>query len=105
MTSTIAGTDRALMQRRTALGVEFGSTRIKAVLIGPDHQPIATAGHSWDNQYVDGWWTYSLDAVWDGLRHCFATLAEECPRPVRDPADRSRRTRRVGDDAWLPGLR
>jgi len=77
MTSTIDGIGRAVMERRTSLGIELGSTRIKAVLIGPDHQPIATAGHSWENQYIDGVWTYSLDAVWDGLRRCFTALAED----------------------------
>jgi len=73
----IDGIGRAVMERRTSLGIELGSTRIKAVLIGPDHQPIATAGHSWENQYIDGVWTYSLDAVWDGLRRCFTALAED----------------------------
>ncbi len=74
MTDESAGIRRAVAEGRTALGIELGSTRIKAVLIGPDHEPIATGSHSWENQYVDGLWTYSLDAVWDGLRRCFAAL-------------------------------
>jgi len=40
---------------RTALGIELGSTRIKAVLIGEDHSPIASGSHAWENQYEDGW--------------------------------------------------
>ncbi len=59
----------------TALGIEFGSTRIKAVLTGPGHQPIATGTYDWENQFVDRMWTYSLDAVHEGMRACFASLA------------------------------
>lgn len=62
---------------RTALGIEFGSTRIKAVLIGPDREPLAVGGHSWENQFVDRLWTYSLEAVWTGLRECYAELAAD----------------------------
>lgn len=67
----------AIDQGRTALGIELGSTRIKAVLIGPDNAPIATGGHDWENQFVDRLWTYSLDAVWAGMREAFATLAAD----------------------------
>lgn len=48
---------------RAVLGIEFGSTRIKAVLIGEDHAPIATGAHDWENMLVDGIWTYSLDMI------------------------------------------
>ena len=49
-----------IQEGKTSLGIEFGSTRIKAVLIGDDHQTIASGSHEWENQYVDGVWTYSL---------------------------------------------
>ena len=62
---------------RAVLGIELGSTRIKAVLIGPDHAPIASGTHDWENQYVDRVWTYSLDAVWAGVRECYASLAKD----------------------------
>ena len=52
------------------LGIELGSTRIKAVLVGPDCAAIASGGHDWENKLVDGVWTYSMDDVWDGLRDC-----------------------------------
>ena len=61
------GLQEAIEQGRTALGIEFGSTRIKAFLIGPDHAPLASGSHDWENQLVDGTWTYALDAVWSGL--------------------------------------
>ncbi len=59
---------------RTSLGIELGSTRIKACLVGPDGAPLAAGGHAWENDYVDGLWTYSLDAVWSGLQACVAEL-------------------------------
>ncbi|UQU62735.1 ATPase [Couchioplanes caeruleus] len=69
-----------IAQGRTALGIELGSTRIKAVLIGPDHQPLAVGSHDWENQYVDRMWTYSLDAVREGLQQCYAALAADVQR-------------------------
>ncbi len=62
---------------KTALGIEFGSTRIKAVLIGEDHTPLASGSHEWENQLKDGFWTYSLDDVWSGLQASYRALCEE----------------------------
>jgi sugar (pentulose or hexulose) kinase len=62
------------------LGIELGSTRIKAVLIGADHAPLAVGSHSWENQFVDRLWTYSLESVWAGVQDCYASLAAD----VRD---------------------
>jgi sugar (pentulose or hexulose) kinase len=70
----------AIDQGRTTLGIELGSTRIKAVLTGPDRQAIAVGSHHWENQFVDRTWTYSLEAVWSGLRACYAALAEDVRR-------------------------
>lgn len=56
------------------LGIEFGSTRIKAVLIDPENRPIAQGSHEWENQLVDGLWTYSVEAIWYGLQDCYADL-------------------------------
>lgn len=53
---------------KSVLGIEFGSTRIKAVLIGEDNAPIASGSHDWENEYVDGIWTYSLDKIHAGLQ-------------------------------------
>lgn len=61
----------------TYLGIELGSTRIKAVLIDESHNVLATGGHAWENQLVDGVWTYSLDAVWTGLKSCYADLVKD----------------------------
>ena len=59
---------------KAILGIEFGSTRIKAVLIDEDNKPIAQGAHEWENQLADGLWTYSTDAVWQGLQDCYAEL-------------------------------
>ena len=59
---------------KAVLGIEFGSTRIKAVLIDEDNKPIALGSHEWENQLVDGLWTYSIEAIWFGLQDCYANL-------------------------------
>ncbi len=63
-----------ILSGKAILGIEFGSTRIKAVLIDAANKPIAQGSHTWENQLVDGLWTYSLDAIWDGLRDCYGDL-------------------------------
>ncbi|MCD8105795.1 MAG: ATPase, partial [Lachnospiraceae bacterium] len=62
---------------KAVLGLEFGSTRIKAVLVDETNQPIASGSHEWENQLVNGVWTYSLDAVWEGLQDCYSDLAAD----------------------------
>lgn len=59
---------------KAVLGIEFGSTRIKAVLVDEAGKPIASGAHDWENQLSDGVWTYSLDAVWNGLQYCYRDL-------------------------------
>lgn len=65
---------------RASLGIEFGSTNIKACLIGPDYTPLASGSHAWENEFVDGRWTYSLEAVWAGLQACYADLITDVQR-------------------------
>ena len=59
---------------KAILGIEFGSTRIKAVLIDQENKPIAQGDHEWENQLVDGLWTYSTEAIWFGLEDAYANL-------------------------------
>src|SRR4051812_10884944 len=70
----------AITSGRTAVGIELGSTRIKAVLIGPDSAPLAVGSHDWENQFVGRVWTYSLDAVRTGLQQSVASLADDVRR-------------------------
>ncbi len=65
----------AIASGQTALGVEFGSTRIKAVLIGPDHAPLASGSFEWENRYENGVWTYHLQDVWTGLQASYRQLS------------------------------
>lgn len=70
-------TKRAIIDGKTFLGIEFGSTRIKAVLIDMKHNPIATGSHGWENKHENSLWTYSLDDIWIGLRDCYAKLVKD----------------------------
>lgn len=72
----------------TSLGIELGSTRIKAVLIGPNHTPLASGGHDWENRLENGYWTYPLDAVWAGLQDAFAQLAAQVRQQYGVPLER-----------------
>lgn len=62
---------------KTAVGIELGSTRIKTVLVGEDAAPLASGSHTWENRYVNGIWTYSLEDIWDGLQKSYADMAND----------------------------
>ena len=78
-------TQKAIESGKTALGIEFGSTRIKAVLIGEDHAPIASGSHEWENRYENGIWTYSLEDVWKGLQESYRNLSNEVLEKYNTP--------------------
>ena len=65
---------QAILNARTALGIEFGSTRIKAVLIDEANEPIASGSYDWENSYENGVWTYPVEKFWVGLQTAFAAL-------------------------------
>ncbi|WP_297428413.1 xylulokinase [Clostridium sp.] len=62
---------------RTVLGIELGSTRIKAVLIDENNTPIASGSHDWENKYINNIWTYSLEDIWIGVQDSYAKMAED----------------------------
>lgn len=68
---------QAIRDARTALGIEFGSTRIKAVLIDEDATVLATGAHDWENELVDGLWSYPETAIWEGLQAAYSSLAQD----------------------------
>ena len=76
---------KAIEDGKTVLGIEFGSTRIKAILIGEDHAPIASGSHEWENRYENGIWTYSLDDVWTGLQESYRKLSGEVMEKYNTP--------------------
>lgn len=85
---------------RTILGIELGSTRIKAVLINSENQPIAQGAHDWENTLLDGIWTYSLDDVWKGIQACFASLQANIQKTY---AVKLTRTKALGFSAMMHG--
>ncbi|MEQ8677657.1 MAG: FGGY-family carbohydrate kinase [Aggregatilineales bacterium] len=68
---------KAIENGTTTLGIEFGSTRIKAILIDEHYTPIASGGYAWENRYENGVWTYHLDEIWVGLQACYAELRNQ----------------------------
>lgn len=66
-----------ILTGKAVLGIEFGSTRIKAVLIDEDNNPIAQGTHDWENKLVNNLWTYSLDDIWNGVQDCYASLKSD----------------------------
>ena len=60
--------------KKTAMGIELGSTRIKAVLIDQDHQCLASGSHEWENRLENGIWTYSMEDIQQGIQACYAAL-------------------------------
>lgn len=59
---------------KVSLGIELGSTNIKAVLINANNQSIAQGDHGWENKFIDGHWTYSLDEILEGIAKCYSSL-------------------------------
>lgn len=59
------------------LGIELGSTRIKAVLVDGNNNTIASGSHTWENRFIDGVWTYYLSDVKEGLQSCYKDLCED----------------------------
>ena len=70
-------TQEKITQGKTCLGIELGSTRIKATLIDDSFAPIASGAHEWENRLENGHWTYSLDDIHNGVRACYAALKKD----------------------------
>lgn len=85
---------------KASLGIEFGSTRIKAVLVGPDLAPIAQGAFDWENRLEDGVWTYHDDEIWAGLRAAYAALASDVERKY---GVRPERLAAIGFSAMMHG--
>ena len=83
-----------------SLGIELGSTRIKATLIGPDFKPVASSSHVWSDSIVEGYWSYSLDDVWEGIQDCYASLKKEVGAKYGQSL---RRVRAIGISAMMHG--
>ena len=71
--------------QNTSIGIELGSTRIKAVLTDEKHIPVASGSFEWENQLVDGVWTYSWDTIRTGVQACFADLKQDVQKKLGQP--------------------
>lgn len=80
---------KSIASGKTVLGIEFGSTRIKAVLIDADHTVVASGNHAWENRLESGIWTYALDDVWAGLRDSFGQLSRAAKEQYQAPLKRA----------------
>ena len=70
-------TKQMIEEGKTSLGIELGSTRIKAVLIDEKGTPLAAGSHEWENRYDNGIWTYTMEDVWEGLQDCYQDLLKD----------------------------
>lgn len=75
--SDISTIQKQIREGKTALGIEFGSTRIKGVLLSDSHEVLAVGGHDWENRLENGVWTYHEEDIWGGLQSCFADLKKK----------------------------
>ena len=75
----------AIRSSKTYLGIEFGSTRIKAVLIDEKGTPLASGDHAWENRYENDIWTYSLEDVWEGVQDAYRNLAKDVEAKYGEP--------------------
>lgn len=91
---------RLIEDGKAVLGIELGSTRIKAVLIDEQHRTIAAGNHSWENQLDQGIWTYSLEAIWDGIRDAYHKLAADAEQKY---GVKIRRLSAIGISAMMHG--
>lgn len=66
-----------IVNGKAVLGIEFGSTRIKAVLVDGNNMPIASGDHDWENRLENGVWTYTLEDIWTGLQDCYQKMTED----------------------------
>ncbi|OTA27423.1 ATPase [Alloscardovia macacae] len=93
-------TAQAIAQGAVSLGIEFGSTRIKAVLIDQQFHTLAQGDHAWENHLEDGLWTYSLEEVWAGVQDAYAKLAAQVEATYNTPLTR---IARMGFSAMMHG--
>lgn len=85
---------------RAVLGLELGSTRIKAVLIDEDHRPVASGDYAWENRLENGVWTYDLEEVIKGVRSCYRSLADDVEQKF---GQRPRRFAAMGVSGMMHG--
>ena len=84
---------------KTVMGLELGSTRIKAVLVDEHHVPVASGSYDWENRLENGVWTYSLSDIHTGVQACFCRAAGRCAGKISRTAHKRGGYGRIGHDA------
>lgn len=77
MTVDVQNTKQMIEEGKAVLGIEFGSTRIKAVLINEKNEPVASGSHDWENRYDNGIWTYTLEDIWGGVQNSYRSMVQD----------------------------
>lgn len=77
MTFDAQNTKHMIEDGKAVLGIEFGSTRIKAILINEKNEPVASGSHDWENRYDHGIWTYTLEDIWTGLQDSYRSMTQD----------------------------
>lgn len=90
--------------KQCSLGIELGSTRIKAVLVGDTCKPVAQGDFTWENRLENGIWTYPLEESLAGCAGCLRGIGCGCAGQVWPAADHSGVHWRFGYDAWVSGV-
>ena len=96
----IALTAEKIRAGKTSLGIEFGSTRIKAVLIDETHATVSSGDYGWASHLEDGLWSYSQEEIWTGLQTAYAALAEDVENAY---GEKLTRVGRIGFSAMMHG--
>ena len=96
----IALTAEKIRAGKTSLGIEFGSTRIKAVLIDDTYTTIAAGDYGWASHLEDGLWSYSQEEIWTGLQTAYSALAEDVENAY---GEKLTRVGRIGFSAMMHG--
>lgn len=73
----VQNTKKMIEEGKAVLGIEFGSTRIKAVLINEENEPVASGSHDWENRYDNGIWTYTLEDIWTGVQDSYSSMVHD----------------------------
>lgn len=89
---------------KAVLGIEFGSTRIKAVLVDENNMPIASGDHDWENRLENGVWTYTLEDIWTGAAGLLSEDDRRCKGKIWCGSGEAGSHRIQCHDAWISGI-
>ena len=89
-----------IVSGKAVLGIELGSTRIKAVLVNEKNQPIASGSHEWENQLVNNIWTYSEEAIWTGIQESYQDMVKDVKEKYGVPV---KKLEAIGFSAMMHG--